>query len=285
MDPRGLTRRVLVKRAGAIGVLAIVPPATLDSLLASAPAVGERGRFLSALQLDTLRAVTDRLLPGPPDDPSPGALQAGVAEAIDLLLGAFNVSPPLIHAGGPFSNRAGSRRDDFAHFVPLDRQAELGWRIRLEGSRGMPEREFAGPVIGWQQIYTEGLAHIDQRSLSEHGVAFAQASSAEQDVLLGDTADKALEPFMSVALANTLEAMYGAPEYGGNRGLIGWSSNGWRGDSQPDGYSHKQVTEPDARPAHPSTDELRFEGRLPDLRGRGAPRDAPWLGRPGLGRG
>jgi hypothetical protein len=247
LEPRGLTRRALVTRAGAIGVLAIVPPAALDALLASAPAAGERGRFLSAHQLDTLRALTDRLIPGPPDDPSPGALQAGVAEAIDLLLGAFNLSPPLIHAGGPFSNRAGSRRDDFAHFVPLDRQAELGWRIRLEGSRGMPEREFGGPVIGWQQIYTEGLAHLDQRSVSEHGVTFAQATSAERDALLADPADKALQPFIAVALANSLEAMYGAPEYGGNLDLIGWSSNGWRGDSQPDGYSDEQVTKPDAR--------------------------------------
>ena len=38
-----------------------------------------------------LRAVTDRLIPGQPEDPTPGALQAGVPEAIDLLLGAFEV--------------------------------------------------------------------------------------------------------------------------------------------------------------------------------------------------
>ena len=44
-----------------------------------------------------------------------------------------------------------------AHFVPMDRQAELAWRIRLEGSRGIGEREFAGPVIGLQQLYRDGL--------------------------------------------------------------------------------------------------------------------------------
>ncbi len=119
-----------------------------------------------------LRAVTDRLIPGPPEDSTPGALQAGVPEAIDLLLGAFNVTPPLIHAGGPFSNRSGSHRDDFAHFVAMDRQAELAWRIRLEGSRGLREREFAGPVVGLQEIYRSGSAYVDELSHRRYGVGF-----------------------------------------------------------------------------------------------------------------
>lgn len=104
--PTELTRRGFVKTAGAIGLLALVPPGRVQALLASAPTAGMRGRFLTAHELDTLRAVCDRLIPGPPEDPSPGAPQAGVAEAIDLLLAAFELSPPLIHAGGPFSDRA-----------------------------------------------------------------------------------------------------------------------------------------------------------------------------------
>ena len=112
--------------------------------MAAAPGAGVPGRFLTAHELDTLRAVCRRLIPCPPDDPDPGAGEAMVAEAIDLLLGAFSVTPPLIHAGGPFSNRAGAARDDFAQFVVLDRHAELGWRIRIEGSLGRPERESWG---------------------------------------------------------------------------------------------------------------------------------------------
>jgi hypothetical protein len=38
--------------------------------------------------------------------------------------------------------------------------------------------------------------------------------------------------------------MYGAPEYGGNRGLIGWISIGFAGDVQPRGYSDAEVSEP-----------------------------------------
>src|SRR5439155_724334 len=134
----------------------------LQALVVRAPGPGQAGRFLTAHELDTLRAVTARFVPGPPDDPDPGALEAGVAEAIDLLLAAFTLDPPLIHAGGPFSDRAGATHDDFADFVPLDAPAALGCRIRLEGSHGLPEREFAGPVTGLQEIYRSGLAHLDE---------------------------------------------------------------------------------------------------------------------------
>ena len=101
-------------------------------------------------------------------------------------MAAFALSPPLIHAGGPFSDRAGAHRDDFADFVPLDRQAELGWRIRLEGSRGIPEREFAGPVTGLQEIYRTGTAYLDHLSQRAHGVGFVQASTAARDALLDE---------------------------------------------------------------------------------------------------
>ena len=208
--------------------------------LAAAPGPGQPGRFLTGRELDTLRAVTARFVPGPPDDPAPGALEARVAEAIDLLLGAFAVSPPLIHAGGPFSDRHGSPHDDFADFVALDAHAELGWRIRLEGSRGMPEREFAGPVRGLQQIYREGLAHLDERA----GGDFAALPGPTQDAILSDLSDSAVQEFVGAAFSDTLDAMYGPPEYGGNRGLAGWSYTRWDGDTQPRGHTDAEVSEP-----------------------------------------
>src|SRR5213593_1056853 len=162
--PAGLGRRAFLKAAGALGLLALVPARRLQALVVSAPGPGQAGRFLTAHELDTLRAVTARFVPGPPDDPDPGALEAGVAEAIDLYLAAFTFDPPLIHAGGPFSDRAGASHDDFADFVPLDAHAELGWRIRLEGSRGRADLEFAGPVRGLQDVYRDGLAHLDERA-------------------------------------------------------------------------------------------------------------------------
>jgi hypothetical protein len=205
-----------------------------------------------------------------------------VPNAIDLLLGAFRIDPPLIYAGGPFSNRDGSKRDDFAHFVRLDRQEELAWRIRLEGSQGKPEREFAGPVKGLQQIYREGLELLDARARTVAGVGFAEASVAVREQILANTKEGPVQTFLGAALANTLEAMYGPPEYGGNRGLVGWTSNNWPGDQQPRGSTRAQVTEPD--PAVASDQVVPEIPSLPDLAGRPAPREAWWLGRRRMGR-
>lgn len=284
-------RRRFLTGAGVLGLLAFVPPVRLSRLLASSPAPGQAGRFLTAQQLTTLRAVCSRLIPGPPDDPFPGALEAMVPEAIDLLLGAFSVTPPMIHAGGPFSNRAGSSVNDFADFIPLDAFAELGWRIRLEGSLGIPEREFAGPVVGLQQIYQAGLADLDAAAQSTYGVRFAGATSAQQDALLyNPNADATTQTLVSVAFANCLEAMYGPPEYGGNKSLIGWSYTSWPGDVQPLGYTNQQVSGPNpssptAPPASPGAALPGAQRSLVFQSGRPATRSEFWLWRRGLLRG
>src|SRR5437899_1752808 len=222
----GLTRRSFVAAGGAFGLLALAPPARVRALLAEAAADAGGGRYLTAHEMATLRALCGRLIPGPPDDPDPGAVEAQVPEAIDLLLGAFTLNPPIIHAGGPFSNRAGATHDDFADFVPLDAHAELGWRIRIEGSLGKPEREFAGPVTGLQQIYRAGLAHLDEKA----GGDFAALPGPAQDVLLQDQSDSDLQDFLGVAFEHCIEFMYGPPEYGGNKGLAGWLYTNWPGD-------------------------------------------------------
>jgi Gluconate 2-dehydrogenase subunit 3 len=276
-------RRSFLKASGALGLLAIAPRSRVLAAAAASPGPGQDGRFLAAHELDTLRAVTSRFVPGPPEDPDPGALEAGAAEAIDMLLGAFTFDPPLIHAGGPFSDRAGATHDDFADFVPLDAHAELGWRIRIEGSEGLPEREFAGPVTGLQEIYRTGLAHLDERSRSAFGVDFVDAPGPMQDLLLSDQTDGDLQTFVGAALSNTLEAVYGPPEYGGNRSLVGWSYTRWKGDSQPRGYDDHAVTNPDPLSA-PLDLKLAeaFERFVPALAGLPAPRHAFWLGRRGF---
>src|SRR5947209_3358058 len=104
-----LTRRSFVGTAGAFGLLALAPAPLVRQLLDSAGAADGGGRFLTGHELGTLRALCGRLIPGPPDDPDPGAVEAKVPEAIDLLLGAFTVAAPPIHAGGPYSDRHGSQ--------------------------------------------------------------------------------------------------------------------------------------------------------------------------------
>ena len=236
--PVEFRRRDVVRGLGVGALAAFIAPAAVRAALRAGAQAGAPagGYFLTAHELDTLGAVTAHLLPGPPDDPDPGAIEAGCAEAIDMLLAAFTFDPPLIHAGGPFSNRAGALRDDMAAFVPLDPLAELGWRIRLEGSQGRPERAFAGEVVGLQQQYRDGLARLD---------GFANAPPDQRDAMLlaPDVID-----FSSLVLSDALDVLYGPPEYGGNRGLVGWAATGWPGDVQPRGYTVREVTELDPGP-------------------------------------
>ena len=183
-------------------------------------------RFLSDHEYGVVEAAVDRLIPAL--DAHPGGAALGVADYVDNLLGAFTVDPPLIFAGGPFSGRFGGEAS-FANFMPLSRYEELAWRTRVEGSRGIAEREFNGPVRGWQEIYRDGIAAL--------GADFCTAGPDEQDRRL-----RAQDELRAVLYAHACEGAYGAPEYGGNRNLEGWNVIGWEGDVQPRGYTDDEVS-------------------------------------------
>ncbi|MFN7950714.1 MAG: gluconate 2-dehydrogenase subunit 3 family protein [bacterium] len=95
-----------------------------------------------------------------------------------------------------------------------------------------------------QEVYRAGLARLDVRARERAGVAFVALPSTEQDALLGDRGDDALQEFVGTALMNTLEATYGPPEYGGNRDGVGWLAARWDGDVEPRGYDDAEVSEP-----------------------------------------
>jgi hypothetical protein len=153
-----------------------------------------------------------------------------VAEYVDGLLGAFAVDPPRIWAGGPFSGRHGGD-PGFATFTPLTTLDELAWRTRIEGSRGIAEREFNGPVTGLQERYRDGLAAL--------GADFAHADPEAQDARLRERED-----FTELLYEHACEGMYGAPEYGGNRNQLGWRGIGFEGDVQPRGFTDEEVSQP-----------------------------------------
>jgi hypothetical protein len=171
-------------------------------------------------------AACERLIPA--HEGHPGATGLGVADYVDGLLGAFASDPPRIYAGGPFSGRFGGTAS-FADFLPLSRLEELAWRTRIEGSRGIAEREFNGPVVGWQERYRDGIAAL--------GADFAALSPEEQDARLDAVAD-----FKQLLYEHACEGAYGAPEYGGNRDLGGWRAIGFEGDVQPRGYTDDEVS-------------------------------------------
>jgi hypothetical protein len=184
--------------------------------------------WLSDHEYATLRAACAQMMPS--DQGGPGAEEGGVADYIDGFLGAFTFDPPRIWAGGPFSGRHGGEAS-FSRFHRLSRLDELAWRMRIEGSQGMAEREFNGPVIGLQQRYREGLAAL--------GEDFVEVDGKEQRRRL-----RADERFCALLWDHCCEGMYGAPEYGGNRNGVGWAYIDYEGDVQPRGYSDAEVSQP-----------------------------------------
>ena len=97
--------------------------------------------------------------------------------------------------------------------------------------RGIPEREFNGPVVGLQEIYRQGLADL--------GTEFCDRTPVEQDGLLRDHPE-----FTAVLYGHVCEGMYGAPEYGGNRDGSAWRAIGFDGDVQPRGWTDAEVSRP-----------------------------------------
>jgi hypothetical protein len=184
-------------------------------------------RFFTAHQAAVVEDATARIAPGPADDPDeaghPGAREADVTGYIDSMLaqlGALDEAAPLIFAGGPWSNRHTSGPDLMARFVALDPVARIAWRKRLQG---------------WQEQYRTGIAALDKLA----GGDFTKASHARQDKIL---ASESATTFMAVLYEHTIEGLYCAPEYGGNRDLVGWKDIAFPGDIQPRGYTPDEVT-------------------------------------------
>ena len=85
-------------------------------------------------------------------------------------------------------------------------------------------------MVGWQERYRQGLAAL--------GPDFCDLDGADQDARLRADPD-----FTDLLYAHACEGMYGAPEYGGNRGQVGWRAIGFEGDVQPRGWTDEEVTQ------------------------------------------
>ena len=198
-----------------------------------------------------VEAATARIAPGPADDPAeaghPGAREADVTGYIDSMLGALGAldsAAPLVFAGGPWSNRHTSGPDLMAQFMTLDPVARIAWRKRL---------------TGWQDQYQKGIATLDKLA----GGDFTKAGAAVQDKILAGSGASA---FLPLLFEHTIEGLYAAPEYGGNRGLAGWKDIGFPGDIQPRGYTPEEVTRSDGHDPVQATgivaDVLKLLGAL-----------------------
>ena len=212
-----------VSRRAVLGGLSLLPLAAAMRGALPAASADPGYRFLTPHQAAVLDAATRRLIPGPQDCPlelgSPGAHEANVVNYLDRMLSVFDVTPADVHAGGPWSNRAGGSQDFMATFVPLNRAQAYAWKQRLTQLRNQ---------------YTGGIALLDQQA----GGDFTAIGPAKQDLVL---AHGQATTFTNILFGHTIEAMYSNPEYGGNANLVGWKDIKFPGDSQPRGYAPAEV--------------------------------------------
>jgi hypothetical protein len=198
-----------------------------------------------------LAALSDFILP--PDD-QPGGAALGAVAYIETLLTALEYDPPRLYAGGPFSNRnpiplpdgrpsTVYPDDSFSNFLPLTPDQEQSWRLLLYGSAGVPgggpNDAVLGPLVGWRDLCRKGLADVATRT----GLPLDQLTS---DALADAWSD--LSPdFAGFIVQRIVEAAFAAPEYGGNRNLLGWKMIYFEGDTLPMGYAPFDMTAGRAR--------------------------------------
>jgi hypothetical protein len=223
--------------AGA-GLAGLIPAGVISEVLASCGSTNPSQGLFTEHQIAVLTEATARLIPGPIDDPAesghPGAREADVTGYIVTLLGAMNYQPSKVFAGGPFSNRAGNSIDEMNVFIPPNPALSANWRARLARLHG---------------VYLAGIAALDQaaRKLGASDFAHLTGSSKDQ-VLATNPAVKHLpsgyDGFTDLLFEHAIEGMYSVPEYGGNKGLVGWKDIGFPGDVQPRGYTAAEVSSP-----------------------------------------
>lgn len=184
-----ISRRDLLRGAGAIGAAAMAAPVTALSpaggagVLDPAPAqtaarAREAFENLTATEADLLEAVVERLIPT--DANGPGAKEARAAHYIDRALGGALASSRPAYASG---------------LEALDRYAQ--------SSRGAAFRQ---------------LSPADQDGV---------LTECEKGTATGFTGGSA--SFFAMLLAQTRQGMFGDPYYGGNASFVGWDLIGYPG--------------------------------------------------------
>ena len=239
MNGRRVSRRVVLKVLGASSVVSLAVPAC-----GSDDAEDAASGFLSAPERRALDALANHIVPSEPGSPGGGDL--GSSAFVERLLTAFDVDPPALFADGPYSGRAPFSDhkggagvtgvfppNDFLRFRRIDRVTEKAWRIRLYGSKavegGAINDGLVPLVVGLRDLFKDGL----RKAIAEAKAPIETLSSADlRDVFNGLDSD-----LQKAFIELVPQAVWGAPEYGGNPGLAGWKLVGYEGDTQPFGFS------------------------------------------------
>lgn len=195
-ETRFISRRDLLKTAGAVGAAVVTTSGTqsgavVEAEAAQAPvqaptgarsATRESYESLTAHEADMLEAIVTRLIPS--DAIGPGAREARAAHYIDRAL------------GGALAGSLGAYRAGFAAF---DRYCRA--------SRGTPFVELS------PADQDAVLMDIERGGATTSGAGFAGGSST----------------FFSMVKAHTWQGTFGDPYYGGNANFVGWDLLGYPG--------------------------------------------------------
>ena len=198
-----ITRRDLLKVAGAAAAAGAVPPARADG--------AEVPSLRSYLERDSanLESEDEGHQAGGPREP----LLALTADEHDLLTAIVGRLIPA-DATGPGAVEAGA-----VTYI---------------------DRALAGPLSGSRDTYRRGLAALERHARSSRGGPFRELAPTDQDSLLIDVEtgaatgsgagfDGSSAAFFALLRAHTWQGTFGDPYYGGNRNFVGWDLIGYPG--------------------------------------------------------
>ncbi len=195
-DPRVISRRDLLKRAGLAGAAAAALPA---GALAATP-------------------TTAPAAPPPAAVPAPQAVPTVVArEPLEALTAA----------------EADVLEAVCARLIPTD---ENGPGAREARAVHYIDRALAGALAANRETYRAGLAALDRYATASRGRPFAALGAQDQDAVLGDVErgtatgfPGSAAQFFALLRSHTWQGTFGDPYYGGNREFVGWDLLGYPG--------------------------------------------------------
>ncbi len=189
-DGQVLSRRDLLKQAGALGVTIAIPSGIVNEEEKAASAAAEGASFLSftAAQDATLSAIVARLIPK--DENGPGAIEAGVPRYIDRLL----------------------HSDQNRHYGPNNPDQNLtdAYAAGLKAIDAYAQETHAAPFDKLNPNDQDAILNAMQ---ANRATGFAPDSRT----------------FFNLVRQHALEGMFGDPYYGGNIDFAGWDLIGYPG--------------------------------------------------------
>jgi gluconate 2-dehydrogenase gamma chain len=184
-----ISRRDLLKSAGAAGAAALIPDGVAAEAPAPTPSAAPRAvaptgplMNLTAQETDVLSAVVDRLIPS--DDMGPGALEAGAVRFIDRALSEAESDSVEAYRTGLAALDRFSRESRGAAFTELS-----------DGDKDAV------------------LVDVQEGTATGADVGFAGSSGS----------------FFNMVKSHTWQGTFGDPMYGGNINYVGWDILGYPG--------------------------------------------------------